>query len=121
MGWLLTCGGIWGSKLQRVAQHVIVVPHIELVVPRVVVHRGNILIGVGERHVDGFLAAVVCVVGVHDQVAARLAVIVLVDGPHCVQHTARHEGIGCHPLVKGGLPGAFKAQGVRIHLKARRK
>lgn len=121
VGSLLTCGGVWWSKLQRVAQHIIVVPDIKLVVSRVVVHRGNILIGVGERDIDRLFAGTVGIIGIHHQVAARFAVIVLVDGPHCVKHTTRHEGIGCHPLVEAGLPGAFKAQGVRVHLWAKRK
>lgn len=84
VGSLLTRGGVWWSKLQWVAQHIIVVPDIKLVVSRVVVHRGNILIRVGERDVDRLLTGMVGIVGIHHQVAARLAVIVLVDGPHGV-------------------------------------
>lgn len=121
VGSRLTRGGVWWAKLQRVAQHMIVVPDIKLVVSRVVVHRGDVLIGVGERDVDGLLAGSVGIVGVHHQVAACFAVIVLVDGPHGVEHTTRHEGIGRHPLVKAGLPGAFKTQGVRVHLQAKEK
>lgn len=121
VGSVLTCGWVWGSKLQRIAQHIIVVPDIKLVVSRVVVHRGNILIGVGERDVDRLLAGVVGIVGIHHQVTACFAVIVLVDGPYCVKHTTRHEGVGCHPLVEAGLPGAFKAQRVRVHLWTKRK
>lgn len=106
---ILTCGGIWWSKFQCVAQHIIVVPHIKLIVSRVVVHGGNILIGVGERDVDRLLMSTVGIVGIHDQVTSCFAVIVLVDGPYCVKHTTRHESVGCHSLVKAGLPGAFKA------------
>lgn len=121
VGPLLTCGGVRRSKLQRVSQHIIVVPDVKLVVSGIVVHRGNILVGVGERDVDRLLAGTVGVVGIHHQVAACFAVVVLVDGPHRVKHTARHEGVGRHPLVEAGLPGAFKAQGVRVHLQAKRK
>ena len=121
MGSFLTRGGVRWAKLQRVSQHVVVVPDVQLVVSRVVVHRGDILIGVGERDVDGLLSGTVGVVGVHHQVAARLAIIVLVNGPHSIKYSARHEGVGCHPLVEAGLPGALKAQGVRVHLWAKRK
>lgn len=116
VGSLLTCGWVRWSKLQWVAQHVIVVPDVKLVVSRVVVHRGDILIGVGKRDVDGLLAGMVGVVGIQHQVAACFAVIILVDRPHCIKHAARHKGVGCHPLVEAGLPGAFKAQRVRVHL-----
>ena len=118
---LLTCSGVWGSKLQGVAQHIVVVPDVQLVVPRVVVHGGHVLIGVGEGDVDGLLAAVVGVVGVHHQVPARFAVIVLVHRPHGVKHAARHEGVGRHPLVEAGLPRALEAQGVRVHLGRKRR
>lgn len=116
MGSLLTCRGVWRPKLQRVAQDIVVVPDIKLVVSRVVVHRGNILIGVRERDVHRLLTGTVGIVGIHHQVATCFAVIILVDRPHCVKHTACHEGVRCHPLVEAGLPGAFKAQCVRVHL-----
>lgn len=64
-GSLLTRGGIRRSKLQRVAQHVVVVPDVELVVSRVVVHGRDVLVGVGESDVDGLLAGSVRIVGVH--------------------------------------------------------
>lgn len=76
---LLTCGGVWWSKLQCIAQHIVVVPHIKLVVPRVVVHRGDVLIWVGERDVDRLLTSTVGIVGIHHQVAPCFTVIVLVD------------------------------------------
>lgn len=113
---ILTCGGVWRSKLQVVAQNVIVVPHVELVVSWVVVDRGYVLIRVGERDVDRLLAAVVGVVSVQHQVSTCFAVIILVDRPHGVEDTTCHESVGCHPLVEAGLPGAFKAQGVGVHL-----
>lgn len=114
---LLTCGGVRWSKLQRVAQHVVVVPDIKLVISWIVVHRGDVLIRVRESDVDRLLTSTVGVVGVHHQVTTRLAVIILVDRAHRVKHPTRHEGVGCHPLVKAGLPGAFKAQSVRVHLQ----
>lgn len=117
LGSSLTSGGIWWSELQRVAQHVVVVPHIKLVVSRIVVHRGNVLVWVRERDVDRFLLCVVGVVGVHHQVTTCFAVIVLVDGAHCVQHAASHESVGRHPLVEAGFPGAFKAQCVGVDLQ----
>lgn len=116
-----TSGGVRWSELQRVAQYVVVVPHIKLVVPRVVVHGGNVLIGVGERDVDRFLPCMVGIIGVHHQVATCFTVIVLIDRSNRVKNAAGHEGVGCHPFVEAGLPSAFKSQRVRIHLRTKRK
>ncbi len=66
VGSLLTCCGVWWSKLQRVSQHIVVVPDIKLVVSGVVVHRGNVLIGVGKSDADRLLTGTVGIVGVHD-------------------------------------------------------
>lgn len=118
---LLTSGRIWWSKLERVAQHIIVVPDIKLVVSRIIVHRGNILIRIGKSNGDTFLSSMIGIIGKRHQVTRCFTVIVLVDWSHCIKHSASHEGVGRQPLVKAGLPGAFKAQRVRVHLWAKRK
>lgn len=76
---LLTSGGVWWPELERVAQHVVVIPDIQLVVSRVVVHRGYILVGVRKSDVDRLLTRTIGVVGIHHQISACFAVIVLVD------------------------------------------
>lgn len=76
---LLTSGRIWWSKLQRVAQHIIVVPDIKLVVSRIIVHRGNILIGIGKSNGDMFLSSMIGIIGIRHQVTRCFTVIVLVD------------------------------------------
>lgn len=115
-------GGGWASagvgrpKLQAVAHHEVVVPHVELVVTRVVVHGGHELVGVGEGQADGLLAVGVGVEGVVHAVAGRLAVIVHVNGAQHVEHAAHHEGVGGRALVVAGLPRALEAQRVGVEL-----
>lgn len=116
-----TFSGRWRRKLQRVSQHVVVVPHIQLVVSGVVVDGGDVLVRVGKRYLNGQLLPPAGVVGVDHHVAATsalgLPLIVLEDGAHGVEHPAGHEGIAGPALVEAGRPRSLKAQSVRVHLQ----
>ena len=112
-------GGRW-CEVEGVSEDVVVVPHVQLVVPGVVVDGRDVLVGVGEGDLDGQLLAAAGVVGVDHHVPAhpalRLALVVLEDGADGVQHAARHEGVAGAPLVKARGPGALEAQRVGVDL-----
>lgn len=104
----LTCSGLWRSELQRVAQDIVVVPHIQLIVSRVVADRGDVLVWVGKSNAYRLNPFSPCVVGIEDKIPTRLAVIILVDRANSIQDAACHKCVRCHTLLKACLPRAFK-------------
>lgn len=112
----LTFAGIRRPKFQVVAQDVEVIPHVQLVVPGVVIHGGDVLVLVGEQDVGEGALAQLGVVDVIDLASGRLALILLVGGSHHVQDATHHEGIGGGALVVRRIPGGLEAEGVRVEL-----
>ena len=104
------------AEVQRVLDHMVVIPHIQQVVSRVVIHCSDVLVGIGERDVDGHLLALVRVVHVVDFVPRPLVVVVFVHGLDDVQDAADHEGVGGGAFVVGGVPGALDTQRVGVEL-----
>lgn len=113
---MVTCGGLWGLELQRVSQDVVVVPHVELIVSRVVAYRRDVLVRVGKSDAYGLCPFAAGVISVQDKVPTRLTVIILVDGANRIQDATGHERIRGHTFLKACLPCAFKTQCVRVHL-----
>lgn len=104
------------AKVQRVLDHVVVIPHIQQVVSRVVIHCSDVLVGIGERYVNRHLFALISVVHVVDFVPRPFIVIIFIDSFHHVQDSADHESIGGRAFVIAGVPRAFNAQGIRVEL-----
>jgi len=104
------------AEVQRVLDYVVVIPHVQQVVPGVVIHCGDVLVGIRERYADRHLLALIRVVHVVDFVPRPFVVVVLVDGLDHVQDSADHERVGRGALVVGGVPRALDAQGVGVEL-----
>lgn len=94
----------------------VIVPNVQQVVPGIVIHCGDVLVGVGEGDVQEPVFAELCVVDVVDLVSRGLVVVVLVHGLHHVEDAADHEGVGGRALVVGRVPRALDAQRVGIEL-----
>ncbi len=116
-----TFSGRGRCEQQWVSQHVVVIPHIQLVVSGVVVNGGDVLVRVGEGYLNRQLLSTAGVVGINHHVAAdsalRLPLVILENRTHCVEHTTGHEGVARPSLVKASGPRALKAEGVGIHLQ----
>lgn len=112
----LTFARIRGPEFQVVAQDVKVIPHVQLVVPGVVIHSGDVLVLVGEQDVGVGALAQLGVVDVVDLAPGGLALILLVGRAHHVQDAANHEGVGGRALVVRRVPGGLEAQRVRVEL-----
>lgn len=116
-----TFGGWRWCELQRVSQHVVVIPHIQLVVSGVVVYGRYVLVRVGEGYLNRQLLSSAGVVGINHHVAAGSAIglpfVLLKDRAHYVEHSTGHEGVACAAFIKACSPCAFESQGVRVDLK----
>lgn len=88
-----TCSGLWGSKLQRVAKDIVIVPNIQLIISRVVADRRDVLVGVGKSDAYRLGSFSLCVIGIENNIPARLAVIILVDGANGVKNATCHKCI----------------------------
>lgn len=104
------------AKLQIVPQDVKIIPHIELVVSRIVIHSRDVLVLVGKVDVNVFPTVLLGVVNVIDQALADLALVVFIGGAHHVEYSTDHEGIGGGALVIGRVPGSLETEGVRVQL-----
>lgn len=104
------------AEVQRVFDHVVVIPHVEQVVSRVVIHCCNVLVGIGKLYVNRHLLALISVVHVVNFVPCPFVVVVFIDGFDDVQDSADHEGIGGRAFVVASFPGALDAQGVGVEL-----
>ena len=111
---LLTLRRVRRSKLQIVLEDVEVVPHIQLVVPGVVIHSGDVLVLVGERDVQCPTLPQLGVESIVDEAFSALALAVLVGRAHHVEHAAGHEGVGGGALVVGRFPAGLEAQSVGV-------
>lgn len=112
----LTFAGIRRPEFQVVAQDVEVIPHVQLVVPGVVIHSSDVLVLVGEQDVGVAALAQLGVVDVIDLAPGGLALVLLVGRSHHVQDAAHHEGVGGRALVVHRLPGRLEAERVRVEL-----
>lgn len=76
---ILTLGRVGWTKLQRISQNEVVVPHVELVISGIVIHCGDILVLVGEGDIHILSAVQSGIVDVVDGVLACLTLIVLIN------------------------------------------
>ena len=104
------------SENQVVAQDVKVIPHIELVVPGVVLHSCDVLVLVGEVNIHKLATALLGVVDVVDEAFADFILVVLVRGPDHVEDAADHEGVGGRTLVVGRVPCGLEAECIGVQL-----
>lgn len=95
------------AKVQRVLNHVVVIPYVQEVVSWVVIHGSNVLVGVWEWNVDDHLLVLVSVVHVVNLVPCPFIIVIFVDGLDHVQHSADHESIGGRAFVIAGVPRAL--------------
>ena len=91
---VLTMCWIRWAKLQIVSQDVKIIPHIELVISRIVIHSCDVLVLVGKVDINVFPTVLFGIVNVINQALADLAFIVFVGGAHHVEYSTNHEGIG---------------------------
>lgn len=93
-GWVLTMRWIRWAKFQIVSQDVKIIPHIELVISRIVIHSCDVLVLVGKVDINVFPTVLFGIVNVIDQALADLAFVVFIGGAHHIQYTTNHKGIG---------------------------
>lgn len=94
----------------------VVIPHIQQVVSRVVIHCSYVLVGIREGYVNRHFFPLISVVHVVNLVPRAFVVIIFIDGFDNIKDSADHERIGGRALVVARVPGAFDAQGVGIEL-----
>ncbi len=112
----LTVTRIRWTKHQIVPQDVEVIPHVQLVVSRVVFHSGDVLVLVGEVDVDVFTSVQFGVVHVVDEALTDFALIVFICGSDHIENPTDHKSVGGRPLIVGGLPSVLEAKGVGVEL-----
>ncbi len=91
--WAEKVGPTIVAEVQRVLDHVVVIPHVQLVVSGVVIHSGDVLVGIREWYVHRHLLALISAVHIVNFVPCPFIVIIFVDGFDHVQNSADHESI----------------------------
>lgn len=90
----LTMCWIRWAELQIVPQDVKIIPHIELVISRIVIHSCNVLVLVGKVDINIFPTVLFGIVNVINQALADLTLVVFIGGAHHIEYSTNHEGIG---------------------------